>query len=158
MKKFNYIEILALILLILVGVMPCYNMVMASETQQRIAKQVVRLHVLANSDSASDQMMKLKVKQAVVEYLQEELSDVSSREEALYRIRELFPQIKNVAESILSENGCSYNVEICLEDTDFPEKSYGDMTFPAGNYTALRVLIGKGEGKNWWCILFPSLC
>lgn len=151
-------ELAALILLLFIGVLPCYNMAAASGTQQRIAKQVVRLHVLANSDSERDQMLKLKVKQGIVEYLQGELSDTLSRDEALNRIRELFPQLKDVAENILTENGCFDSVEIRLEDTDFPEKSYGDLTFPAGNYTALRVLIGNGEGKNWWCILFPSLC
>lgn len=151
-------ELAALILLLFIGVLPCYNLAAASGTQQRIAKQVVRLHVLANSDSERDQMLKLKVKQGIVEYLQGELSDTLSRDEALNRIRELFPQLKDVAENILTENGCFDSVEIRLEDTDFPEKSYGDLTFPAGNYTALRVLIGNGEGKNWWCILFPSLC
>lgn len=158
LKRARMGELAALVLLLLIGVMPCYNMAAASGTQQRIAKQVVRLHVLANSDSERDQMLKLKVKQGIVEYLQEELSDVSSRDEALDRIRELFPQLNLVAENILSENGCFDSVEIRLEETKFPEKSYGDLTFPAGNYTALRVLIGSGEGKNWWCILFPSLC
>lgn len=151
-------ELAALFLLLLAGTLPCYNMVKAEKMQQRVAKQVVRLHVLANSDSDRDQKLKLKVKQGIVEYLQGELSDVTSRDEALNRISELFPQLKRIAEGILLENGCTYSVEIRLEETDFPEKSYGDMTFPAGNYTALRVLIGNGEGKNWWCILFPSLC
>lgn len=155
-KRFS--GIFVLILLVLCCLMPCYRISRTCAAQKRIAKKVIRLHVLANSDSENDQRLKLCVKQGILEYLQNELGNTDSREEALAKIQGLFPELQNISEKILRENGCYDSVKICLEETDFPEKTYGEFTFPPGNYTALRVLIGSGNGHNWWCVLFPSLC
>lgn len=126
--------------------------------QQNLAGQVVRFHVLANSDSSVDQALKLLVKNAVLEYMSEPLSHCENAAEALELLDEHTADILRVAKQVVEENGYSYPVTAQIEDVYFPVKSYGDVTFPAGIYTAYRIIIGNGEGQNWWCVLYPPLC
>ena len=123
-----------------------------------IEHSVVRLHVLANSDSDSDQQLKLKVRDKVIEYLKDKLANANSTDETKVIIGSELENIKNVAIAEIENNGYNYNVETVLGNFDFPTKQYGDSQFPAGKYDALRILIGKAEGKNWWCVLYPQLC
>ena len=123
-----------------------------------IENSVVRLHVLANSDSDSDQQLKLKVRDKVIEYLKDKLANANSTDETKVIIGSELENIKNVAIAEIENNGYNYNVETVLGNFDFPTKQYGDSQFPAGKYDALRILIGKAEGKNWWCVLYPQLC
>ncbi len=129
-----------------------------ADIQHNIANEIIRFHVLANSDSADDQALKLKVKNKVVLYMQELLEDSKSKEQAEKMITEHREDILCVARQVIREQGYDYDVTARLEQCYFPVKVYGDLTFPAGDYDAFRILIGKAEGKNWWCVMFPNLC
>ena len=129
-----------------------------AKVQEGIADQIIRFHVLANSDSEEDQTVKLKVKTKVVEYLQKQLTNCQSKEEAKAILRANFGKIQEIATRVLEKEGFCYSVKVELATTYFPVKVYGDLTFPEGDYEALRVLLGEAEGKNWWCVMFPSLC
>lgn len=125
--------------------------------QKHMAEEVLRFHVLANSDSKEDQELKRTVKDEVVSWLEAKM-DCDSLEETKNFIRSHLTGIEEVAEETVRREGYSYPVQAALEWTDFPEKSYGDVTFPAGSYEALRIQIGEAKGHNWWCVLYPNLC
>lgn len=129
-----------------------------TSSAEAVKRDVVRLHILANSDSQADQEVKLKVRDALLETNASILSDSVTTENA----REHFEKSKDIllqtAEEALIENGFDYNVKITLQKEYFETRAYGDLTFPAGQYTALKVILGEGEGKNWWCVMFPPLC
>lgn len=126
--------------------------------QEDIAEKVIRFHVLANSDSEEDQALKLKVKDAVVDYLRPYMTDAKNLEESINIINEKQNDILKIASSTIASEGYNYHVNAYICQDYFPTKSYGDVTFPAGEYTAYRIEIGAHEGKNWWCILYPPLC
>lgn len=126
--------------------------------QQQLAKKVIRFHVLANSDSEADQTLKLAVRDAVGGYLHEKIEEVTSREACEGMIAELLPEIEQEAMTVIAEEGYAYEVHAELTECDFPVKTYGSYTFPAGTYEALRVTIGEGEGANWWCVMYPNMC
>ena len=128
------------------------------EIQQGIAGEVFRLHVIANSDTEKDQELKLKVKTRIVEYLKEILGEDAGLEETKEAVLTHLTEIEQEAENLIEEQGFDYPVEVVVEKTYFPEKTYGDCTFPAGEYEALKVKIGSAKGQNWWCGLYPSLC
>ena len=128
------------------------------EIQQGIAGEVFRLHVIANSDTEKDQELKLKVKTRIVEYLKEILGEDAGLEETKEAVLTHLTEIEQEAENLIEEQGFDYPVEVVVEKTYFPEKTYGDCTFPAGEYVALKVKIGSAKGQNWWCVLYPSLC
>ncbi len=120
--------------------------------------KLIRLHVLANSDSQEDQQLKLQVRDAVIQYLAPYLEQASSVEAARQIVSEHQGKLAEVAEGIVAKNGAKYPVNVQIGIFDFPIKSYGNLVLPAGKYEAVRILIGKAEGKNWWCVLFPPLC
>jgi len=126
----------------------------------RIAPEILRFHVLANSDSKKDQALKLEVKDLLLEKIREEAGaeTAASKELLCSYIHENKTQLEETAEEYMREQGFDYTADIRLERCLFPEKTYGDMTFPAGTYDAVRVLLGSGQGKNFWCVLYPSLC
>ena len=126
--------------------------------QQKIAEEIIRFHVLANSDSKEDQQVKLKVKDEIVSYMQGKLTGVTSKEEAKEVLAREDETIRQIATKVLRDNGYSYPVASEFAKVQFPVKQYGDLSFPAGEYDAYRVLIGQAKGKNWWCVMFPSLC
>lgn len=128
------------------------------QVQESLAEQVFRFHVLANSDSEEDQALKMKVKEAVIDFMKAELPDSESAEETKAWAEENLGQLKAVAESVIAKEGYAYPVELKVTNCDFPEKTYGDITFPAGAYEALRIEIGEAKGQNWWCVLYPNLC
>ena len=130
----------------------------ALNTQRDLADRVVRLHVLANSDSEEDQALKLLVRDAVLERATALLEQTESRAEAEALLRESLPELETIAEETVRANGYSYAVTAELEDTSFPTKEYDGFSLPAGEYLALRILIGEGAGQNWWCVVFPPLC
>ncbi|MCD2491993.1 stage II sporulation protein R [Lacrimispora sp. NSJ-141] len=123
-----------------------------------LSSHILRFHVLANSDSEEDQALKLKVKASVLEYLEEALPENAGLEETKTFIESHEGEIHKITSSVISEEGYDYSVSLYLEPWYFPTKSYGDLTFPCGTYEAFRVVIGEGNGKNWWCVLYPSLC
>ncbi len=128
------------------------------QMQQDIAAQVIRFHVIANSDTAADQNLKLTVRDGVIRSLQDTLRSADSIEDARRAIRAQLPQIRTTARRILLEQGCDAPVNVLLTKRNFPVKTYGDLTFPAGEYEALCIEIGEARGHNWWCVLYPSLC
>ena len=123
-----------------------------------IYDSVIRLHVLANSDSEKDQAQKLLVRDAVLVKARELLEGVSSRDEAESILRESLPAIEAVAEETLLAAGSEREVSATLGYESYPTREYESMAFPAGEYLSLRVMIGEAEGQNWWCVLFPPLC
>lgn len=136
-----------------------------SETQQKLAREVFRFHVLANSDSEEDQELKLKVRDAVLAYMKSEMKngaagnpDEPSAEETKQWARDHLDEIERTAEETIREEGYSYGAKAMVQMCHFPDKTYGDITFPEGSYEALRIEIGKAEGHNWWCVLYPNLC
>lgn len=118
----------------------------------------VRLHILANSDSVQDQKVKLKVRDAVIAYLTPHVKDVADAQEAKKIIFSHQEEIVLVAQNCLVDNGFDYPVDIQIGSFAFPVRSYGDLVLPAGEYQAVRILLGNGAGQNWWCVLFPPLC
>lgn len=125
---------------------------------QRAAAQdlPLRLHIIANSDNAADQALKLQVRDAVVEYLTPLLAQVQTREEAEQLLAEQLPQLEALAAGMTADFG--YGAQAEMGRFDFPARRYGQLQLPAGEYPALRLVLGEGEGHNWWCVLFPPLC
>lgn len=123
-----------------------------------LSEAVFRLHVLANSDSDEDQELKLKVRDKLLAYMNSICADCSTKEEAISIAQNHKEEFKKIAEETIKENGYNYSVQININNFYFPTKNYGDISLPAGFYDALRVEIGSGKGKNWWCVMFPSLC
>ena len=132
--------------------------VLALRTQDELADKVVRLHVLANSDSEEDQALKLKVRDVVLERATAILEQSADRREAESRLRGELLELERIAAEEIAAEGYNYPVTVELENTDFPTKEYDGFTLPAGEYLALRVIIGEGQGQNWWCVVFPPLC
>lgn len=123
-----------------------------------ISNSVFRLHVLANSDSKEDQDLKYLVRDNLLEYMNNLCKDVSSKEEAINLVSIHKQDFEDIALKVIHENGYDYCVNINIGNFNFPTKTYGDISLPAGMYDALRVEIGNAGGQNWWCVLFPSLC
>ncbi len=130
----------------------------AAWLQHDISEKVLRFHVLANSDDEADQNLKLAVRDAVGSYMQKKLTGVEGLEECEQIVNGNLDQIREVAAETIAQNGYDYDVTAELEYTSFPVKSYGSYTFPAGEYEALRVVIGEGKGHNWWCVMYPNMC
>ena len=123
-----------------------------------LSENVFRLHVIANSDSKEDQDLKYKVRDNLIKYMNSISKDVSTKEDAIKLANENIDNFYNIAKNTILENGFNYDVNIEIGNFDFPTKTYGDISLPAGFYDALRVKIGEAKGKNWWCVMFPSLC
>ena len=123
-----------------------------------VKEDVVRLHILANSNSEIDQEVKLKVRDALLETNASILSDSVTKENAKEHFESSKEILLKTAKKTLKENGFNYNVKITLQEEYFNTRTYGNLTFPAGQYTAIKVVLGEGEGKNWWCVMFPPLC
>ena len=126
--------------------------------RQTLRQELVRLHVVAASDSSEDQAIKLQVKDAVVSSLKADLEKLRSAEEALAYLQAQLPQIELLANQILQESGSGDVAGVSLQMEEFPTRYYDTCALPAGIYQALRITIGAGEGKNWWCVAFPGLC
>ena len=123
-----------------------------------LANNMIRLHVVANSNSKNDQLLKLRVRDKVLEYTKVLLKDSKGIDDTQHIISNNIGNITNFVKSYMNENCIDYNVKVMLGEFPFPTKAYGDIVLPAGNYQALKVLIGEARGNNWWCVLFPPLC
>ena len=129
-----------------------------SENVRDIEDSVLRLHIPANSDSISDQTVKLEVRDAVLELSEEIFGGCETKEESAAAAEKNLPVIEETADRILASHGLPYrsHAEIC--ETDFGDRTYDGFVMPAGRYTALRISLGSGNGRNWWCVMFPTLC
>ena len=130
----------------------------SEEVNKGLADNLIRLHVIANSDSPADQALKRDVRDKVLEYMKLQLGASKNVDQTRIIINENMDGITSAVKDELIRQGKDYDVRVSLGSYPFPTKSYGDIALPAGNYEALRVVIGKGEGANWWCVIFPPLC
>lgn len=152
--------LICLALTIIMGVLLLYTYADEGSAYDGLENQhegFIRLHVIANSDTPQDQQLKLKVRDAIIGYMkkQDQLSTVS---ETRHYLNTHLEQLEKISEGIVASEGYDYPVSAALGIRYIPEKTYGSLTFPAGNYEALNISIGEGCGQNWWCVLFPPLC
>lgn len=129
-----------------------------AKTSDKIRGQVLRLHVIANSDSDADQALKLAVRDTVLEEGEEIFDGSVNVENAVEKITPKLKQIEETAERVVKENGFDYNVTATIKTEYFTTRTYENVTLPAGKYLALRIVIGEGSGHNWWCVMFPPMC
>lgn len=120
--------------------------------------ELIRLHVVANSDSVEDQNIKLQVRDAVIGSLQQAMADATDMDQAREYIQEHLPQIQAAANAVLKELGSDDSAIVTFMEESFPARQYDTFSLPSGIYQSLRITIGDGQGKNWWCVVFPSLC
>lgn len=149
MKKF-----ILIFLFLILALYDAYSY--AGSIQEELASKVIRLHVIANSDNEGDQELKLKVRDAVLAYMKNK--NFSNYSLAYESISHSLGEIETIAKNVLRLNHCLDEVKVTLGEFHFPEKDYDMLSFPAGTYTALRITIGKANGKNWWCVMYPTLC
>ena len=126
--------------------------------QEELGRKVIRLHVIANSDSPEDQALKLRVRDRVLARAQEILEQSADMAQAEQALTAALPELTREARETLAAEGCAQPVQARLEPAEFPTKDYDGFSLPAGKYLALRVIIGQGAGQNWWCVAFPPLC
>ncbi len=150
-KKAFSVLLIAVSLALLIGLLPVHG-------EKEIYESVVRLHVLANSDSKEDQELKLKVRDSVLALTKELLSDCRSREEAIDVMEKNLALFEECANKTLAENVSNHRATVAFGDEFYPTRQYESAAFPAGEYLSLRINIGEAEGKNWWCVLFPPIC
>jgi len=124
----------------------------------QLADKLIRLHVIANSDSPEDQQLKLKVRDVIISALNEEFKDIDDINISRKFIKNNLKYIEEIAKQEVEKNGKNFSVKAVFGKFPFPVKTYGYITLPAGEYEALRIIIGSGKGANWWCVLFPPLC
>ena len=136
----------------------CLNVCETAQTLETLEQGVIRLHVRAASDSLADQMQKLLVRDAILAKAGEWLPENGDYDESYAALTEALPEIRQIAADTLRDAGCPEPVTVQLCEEAFPERSYGKVTLPAGNYQALCIEIGSGEGQNWWCVMYPGLC
>ena len=123
-----------------------------------LKEQLIRLHVVANSDAAVDQAAKLQVRDAVLEVIREDLAGISDVEAAKAYLRENLPKLRAAANAVLKEAGVTDTAVVTLCREAFDAREYDTFSLPSGVYTSLRITVGEGAGKNWWCVSFPALC
>lgn len=151
MKKTIAVTLVLVSLFLFVGLFPVHG-------EEKIYDSVVRLHVLANSDSEEDQSLKLEVRDAILELTAPLLENCADRNEAEAVLRAHIPELIAAAKLVLETAGCNDSVTIEFDDEEYPERTYDSFCFPSGTYLSMRVLIGNAEGHNWWCCLFPPIC
>lgn len=126
--------------------------------KQTLEDSLIRLHVVASSDSQEDQAVKLQVRDAVVSCVEAALSKVKTIDEAKAWLQENLPEIQQAANQVLKKLGLDYEASVTLAPEPFPKRDYDTFSLPSGVYESLRVTLGEGQGQNWWCVVFPQLC
>lgn len=124
----------------------------------RLSPSLLRFHILANSDSGRDQEVKLKVRSLLLDYMQKQLDGDADKEETVEYLQNHQREVEQLADRYLEENGFDYQAKLELTNCYFPTRVYNGLVFPCGNYDAARITLGKGDGHNWWCVLYPRLC
>lgn len=159
MKKFlkNSKFIFLLVFLLVFYTFFC-SLSYATSVSNNISDCVFRLHVIANSDSDEDQNLKYRVRDSLLSYMNDLAANCSSKEEVINLANSHLSDFEKIAHDVVLENGFDYNVKVEIGNFEFPTKTYGDISLPAGFYDALKVEIGEAKGKNWWCVMFPPLC
>lgn len=152
MKKYLFL----LIVLISFIILSAYSY--ASAINEDLSNNVFRLHVIANSDSREDQDLKYKVRDKLIEYMKSLTTNINTKEEVIEIANNHILDFESIAKEVITKNGFDYDVKVEIGNFSFPTKQYGDISFPAGFYDALKVEIGNAKGQNWWCVMFPPLC
>lgn len=142
-------------LLLVIGAVYTYSVY---KDKQTLNEQIIRLHVVADTDDPADQELKLQVRDEILRLVHAIKEGASSKEEALTRLREQLPALEEAANAVLSKEGKEYHAAVTLDEEAFPTRFYDTFSLPAGIYDSLCVTIGSGQGKNWWCVVFPDLC
>lgn len=150
-KKLLICTLIILALAMFSGLFPVHG-------ESEIYDTVVRLHVLANSDSEEDQALKLKVRDEIIKVVSPAVEGCSSQDEAISSINSIMGDIQNRAEQVIKNQGYDYSVSVEIDREHYPTKTYESCAFPEGEYVSLKVCIGEAQGQNWWCCLFPPLC
>ena len=154
-EKIEFISIIIILFLI-------YFYLLATNYTYAVSKDlsnsVLRLHILANSNSNEDQELKYKVRDNIINYMNSITKNIDSKEEALRIAKENESEFISIAKQTIRDNGFDYDVNINFGNFYFPTKTYGDISLPAGEYDAIRIEIGESQGQNWWCVMFPPLC
>ena len=151
-------ELLFLACCILILVVCFISMYLPTEADADIYEKVVRLHVIANSDTEQDQTLKLMLRDTIIDKYRDILSSCKDKEEASKTLGLMIEDMREYSENYVREQGYDYNVEVYFGQEHYERTEYENFIMPSGDYLSLRVVIGEGEGKNWWCILFPPLC
>ncbi|MEY7999334.1 stage II sporulation protein R [Clostridium sp. Mt-5] len=154
-------KVLLIFIISILSVFASYSFldeVKSNDIQNDMAARIIRFHVIANSDSESDQALKLKVRDKVLKYIAPKLKNSKNIEESREILKENNEKILKIASSEIKEEDYSYKVKSTLSKVNFPIKTYGNITLPQGRYEAYRIVIGSGKGQNWWCVMFPPLC
>lgn len=155
MRLIKKIEISVLVAVLITA---CISVATFMKTSDKIRDDILRLHVIANSDSSVDQNLKLKVRDKILEAGKAIFDGSVDVNSAVSKITPEIDKIKSAAEEEIKNNGFDYNVDVTIDKEYFTTRSYDSVTLPAGDYMALRVVIGEGEGHNWWCVMFPPMC
>lgn len=134
------------------------NISVFSYNCQSIRNEVIRLHIPANSDSDEDQKLKLKVRDRILAEYSEIFDNTDDSESAKAELEKNLGKIKDTVTETITENGFEYDIEVSISEEYFTTRKYDGITMPSGKYTALKIVIGEGKGKNWWCVLFPAIC
>ncbi|MDR0983641.1 MAG: stage II sporulation protein R [Ruminococcus sp.] len=129
-----------------------------AKSYNEIQTNVLRMHILANSDSEKDQSVKLKVRDEILKILSDIFSDCENEKDAEKSAKSNLKEIENLANRVLEENGFSYKAQAEVVNMPFDERNYGNWTMPAGDYNAVRITLGEAAGQNWWCLMYPALC
>ncbi len=124
----------------------------------KIYTDIIRLHIVANSDSETDQKLKLAVRDRVITLVKQLTKDCKSSNDAAKTLKSSLPELEALALSVIKEEGFEYDVQSTLKNEYYPTREYEDLTLPSGEYNSLRIVIGEGKGQNWWCVLFPPVC
>lgn len=151
LQKKIYFLAITLVLTFAIFLISCLS------AQKSLSTKVLRLHILANSNSSFDQELKLKVRDEIVKHLTPLLKDSSNLAETKQIVSKNITNLNEIAQSVVSKYS-NYQTNTTLSTSSFPTKQYGNISFPAGQYEALKITIGEGEGNNWWCVMFPPLC
>ena len=154
-SKINFILILIILIFIYIFLL---SINYTQAVSLNLSDSVFRLHIIANSDSSDDQNLKLKVRDNIIDYMNTLTENTSNKDEVISIASNHLNTFKEIALNTIKDNGYNYNVNIEIGNFYFPTKSYSNISFPAGNYGALQIEIGKAIGQNWWCVLFPPLC
>lgn len=150
--------IVAIMILGIISSFTFGNFLLFSEKCDEVQEEVLRLHIPANSDSAADQRIKIAIRDYILAEYGELLNGCSTLEQALTEAQQLLPEIETSATHFLWENGFDYTAKAELVNMYFTTREYDTLILPAGEYRALRITLGSGEGHNWWCVIFPQLC
>ncbi len=156
--RLNYQKIMVVFLLLIgIGGFTFYGWQQAPDATLVYGQSPLRLHILANSDSVEDQKTKLIIRDAIIGLMEEKLAEAKNKEEAIYLLEQALPELTAATNAYLADIA-DYEASLSIAKSDFPDIDYGEISLAAGEYDALKISLGEGSGKNWWCVLFPPLC